>query len=74
MSNLHTSNQDQASIMYIEHYLDVVENLPNNLARILSRIHEVDIQRTKLASKLDETLNQYTKNVSMLCSLEMCVI
>lgn len=66
MSTLHTPNPDQASIMYIEHYLDVVENLPNNLARILSRIHEVDIQRTKIANKLDETLNQYTKNVSKL--------
>lgn len=65
MASVHTQNIDQASIMYIEHYLDVVESLPNNLARILSRIHEIDIQRSKIANNLDSALKEYSQNVSI---------
>lgn len=57
-------NIDQTSIVYIEHYLDVVENLPSSIARVMSRIHEIDIKRTKIASLIDASLQNYLRNVS----------
>ena len=64
MSSVHTQNPDQASILYIEHYLDVVENLPCNVARVMSEIHEIDIKRNKIANILDASLQEYLQNVS----------
>lgn len=62
MSSL--QNIDQTSIVYIEHYLDVVENLPSSIARVMSRIHEIDIKRTKIANLIDISLQNYLRNVS----------
>lgn len=52
--------------MYVEHYLDVVDNLPGNVARVMSRIHEIDMQRTQIASMIDTSLQGYLRNVSFL--------
>lgn len=32
------------SAIYVENYLDSVENLPNDVQRILTRIREIDLQ------------------------------
>ncbi|KAH9405126.1 PHD finger protein ing1 [Tyrophagus putrescentiae] len=57
-----SQSADQASVMYIEYYLDVMENIPSSVARVMSRIHEIDIKRTKISSLIDSALQSYLRN------------
>ena len=66
MSSVHTQNLDQTSMMYVEQFIDVAENLPINVARVISRIHEIDVKRTKIATMIDEFLQDYI-SVSKFC-------
>lgn len=56
---------DPSMISYIENYLDLEENLPNNIARIMTQIHELDTRRIKVTRYLDLCLSKYCKSVSL---------
>lgn len=38
-----TATEASLSATYVENYLDCVENLPNDLQRLLSRMRELDV-------------------------------
>ena len=50
-----------ALIAYFDSYMDFTEEMPNDISRLISQIHEIDDERRKLIRKLDE-LSSFMKN------------
>ncbi len=60
---------DSAMKKYMEAYIYTMETLPGKIARIMTKIHEVDIERTKIARQIDQALQAYQINVSSVLIL-----
>lgn len=55
------------SAIYVENYLDSVENLPNDVQRILTRIREIDLQYRSMIFTLIFFLLIYVENTNKSC-------
>lgn len=46
---------------YIENFIDLVENVPNDLSRRISRVHELQLDYESSLSKLESNLTRFSK-------------
>lgn len=71
MANVNLQNQvDSAMVIYMEDYLDFTENMPNSIARLLSRIHEMETRRHRIVKFVESSSTKIKQNVrvSIRCS------
>lgn len=48
---------------YFESFIDFSEELPNDISRLVSQIHEIDIERRKLIRKLNDLRSRLEQTV-----------
>lgn len=46
---------------YIENFIDLVENVPNDLSRRITRVHELQLDYESSLSKLENNLNKFSR-------------
>lgn len=58
-----TSTNDTPKFVarYIENFIDLVENVPNDLSRRISRVHELQLDYESSLSKLESNLTRFSK-------------
>lgn len=61
-----TSNNDTPKYVarYIENFIDLVENVPNDLSRRISRVHELQLDYESSLSKLETNLTRFSRKES----------
>ncbi|XP_027199134.2 inhibitor of growth protein 1-like [Dermatophagoides pteronyssinus] len=52
---------ESAVFMYLQNYVDLTENFPNDMARLISEIHMIDVERTKYTKLMDYYKDKYLK-------------
>ncbi|VVC95138.1 unnamed protein product [Leptidea sinapis] len=75
-----SSTEGLLSATYVENYLDIVENLPNDLQRHLSRMRELDITYREETDAIDPDepryclCDQISFGEMILCDNDLCPI
>lgn len=49
---------------YIENFIDLVENVPNDLSRRITRVHELQLDYESLLSKLESNLTRFSRHTN----------
>lgn len=62
-SKIGTSTNDTPKFVarYIENFIDLVENVPNDLSRRISRVHELQLDYETSLSKLESNLTRFSR-------------
>lgn len=65
-SKLGTANNDTPKFVarYIENFIDLVENVPNDLSRRITRVHELQLDYESSLSKLESNLTRFSRPTS----------
>lgn len=58
--------QENSVLMYFQNYLDFNQNFPNEIARLISEIHSIDVKRYRYTKMLEEHKNKYLLMVGSL--------
>lgn len=62
-SKMGTSTNDTPKFVarYIENFIDLVENVPNDLSRRITRVHELQLDYESSLSKLESNLTRFSR-------------
>lgn len=59
-------NQDIALRAYLQTYSDLIDDLPVDLARLISEIHRIDVKRDKYIRKIQHCQDFICQEVSFI--------
>lgn len=72
-SKMGTSTNDTPKFVarYIENFIDLVENVPNDLSRRITRVHELQLDYESSLSKLENNLTRFSRQNNNLTSNDL---